>query len=162
MSLSEVVKVTYVDVECDESHGNPAVAYLRPHGSAKFAPAPIPVAAKYHLTSSTNPSPYHAPSTDELHLKVSGLAKPLPWHQIRSSLKHVLVKARGSRMSRTRSRDLRTTRSHIMRCWARKIPQSHQTCLLTQRLTHIRTMLSPLGSLRALRSAHRETERQHR
>ncbi len=61
--LGCLVKVAYVDFERDESHGNPVVAYLQCHGSAKSAP--IPVAAKYHITSSTNPSLYHAPSTNE-------------------------------------------------------------------------------------------------
>jgi len=56
--LSCLVKVTYVDFECNERHSNPVVAYLWHHGSA--GSASIPIAAKYHLTSSTNPSLYHA------------------------------------------------------------------------------------------------------
>jgi len=54
--LGCLVRVAYVDFECNESHGNPVMAYLQCHGSAKSAP--IPVVAEYHLTSSTNPSLY--------------------------------------------------------------------------------------------------------
>jgi len=73
--LSRLVKVTYVDFEHDERHGNPVMAYLWHHGSARSAS--IPVAAKYHLTLSTNPSLYHAPSTNEPHSKVSGDFDPI-------------------------------------------------------------------------------------
>ena len=73
--LSRLVKVAYVDFERDERHGNPVVAYLRHHGSARSAS--IPVAAEYHLTSSTNSSLYHVPSTNEPHSKVSGDFNPI-------------------------------------------------------------------------------------
>jgi len=73
--LGRLVKVAYVDFERDESHGNPVVAYLQRYGSAKSAP--ISLAAEYHLTSSTNPSLYHAPSTNEPYSKVSGDFNPI-------------------------------------------------------------------------------------
>jgi len=73
--LGRLVKVAYVDFERDESQGNPVVAYLQRHGSAKSAPIPLP--AEYHLTSSTNFSFYHAPSTNEPYSKVSGDFNPI-------------------------------------------------------------------------------------
>ncbi|KAF8271214.1 fatty acid synthase [Lactarius quietus] len=65
--LGRLVKVAYVDFERDESQGNPVVSYLQRHGSAKSAP--IPLASEYHLTSSSNPSLYHAPATNEPYSK---------------------------------------------------------------------------------------------
>jgi len=65
--LSHLVKVAYVDFERDESQGNPIITYLQRHGSAKSTP--IPLAVEYHFTSSTNPSLYHAPATNELSLE---------------------------------------------------------------------------------------------
>jgi len=73
--LGRLVKVAYVDFDRDESQGNPVVAYLQRHGSAKSAP--IPLAAEYHLTSSTNPSLYHAPTTNEPYSKISGDFNPI-------------------------------------------------------------------------------------
>jgi fatty acid synthase subunit alpha, fungi type len=68
--LGSLVKVAYVDFKRDESQGNPVVAYLQRHGSAKSAP--MPLATEYHLTSDSNPSLYRAPSTNEPYSKVSG------------------------------------------------------------------------------------------
>lgn len=73
--LGRLVKVAYVDFERDESQGNPVAAYLQRHGSAKSAP--IPLAGEYHLTSNTNPSLYHAPTTNEPYSKVSGDFNPI-------------------------------------------------------------------------------------
>jgi hypothetical protein len=73
--LGRLVKVAYVDFDRDESHGNPVVAYLQRHGSAKSAP--IPLTSEYHLTSSANPSLYHAPSNNEPYSKVSGDFNPI-------------------------------------------------------------------------------------
>src|SRR6266581_9061907 len=73
--FGRLVKVAYVNFECDKSHSNPVVAYLQRYGSSKSAP--IPLAAKCHLTSSTHPSLYHAPSTNEPYLKVSGDFNPI-------------------------------------------------------------------------------------
>ena len=73
--LGSLVKVAYVDFERDESQGNPFVAYLQRHGSAKSAP--IPLATEYHLTSDSNPSLYRAPSTNEPYSKVSGDFNPI-------------------------------------------------------------------------------------
>lgn len=73
--LGRLVKVAYVDFERDESQGNPVVTYLQRHGSAKSAP--IPLAVDYHFTSSTNPSFYHAPATNEPYSKVSGDFNPI-------------------------------------------------------------------------------------
>ncbi|KAI9439787.1 fatty acid synthase [Lactarius indigo] len=73
--LGRLVKVAYVDFERDESQGNPVVAYLQRHGSAKSAP--IPLASEYHLTSSANPSLYHAPATNEPYSTVSGDFNPI-------------------------------------------------------------------------------------
>ena len=73
--LGRPVKVAYVDFERDESQGNPVMAYLQRHGSAKSAP--IPLAAEYHLTSSANPSLYHAPSANYPYSQVSGDFNPI-------------------------------------------------------------------------------------
>ncbi len=73
--LGRLVKVAYVDFERDESQGNPVAAYLQRHGSAKSAP--IPLASEYHLTSSANPSLYHAPATNEPYSMVSGDFNPI-------------------------------------------------------------------------------------
>jgi acyl dehydratase len=73
--LGRLVKVAYVDFERDESQGNPVVAYLQRHGSAKSAP--IPLATEYHLTSDSNPSLYHAPSTNEPYSTISGDFNPI-------------------------------------------------------------------------------------
>jgi fatty acid synthase subunit alpha len=73
--LGRLVKVAYVDFERDESQGNPVVTYLQRHGSAKSAP--IPLSDEYHFTSSTNPSFYHAPATNEPYSKVSGDFNPI-------------------------------------------------------------------------------------
>jgi fatty acid synthase subunit alpha, fungi type len=73
--LGSLVKVAYVDFERDESQGNPVVAYLQRHGSAKSAP--IPLTTEYHLTSDSNPSLYRAPSTNEPYSKVSGDFNPI-------------------------------------------------------------------------------------
>lgn len=73
--LGRLVKVAYVDFERDESQGNPVSAYLQRHGSAKSAP--IPLASEYHLTSSANPSLYHAPATNEPYSVVSGDFNPI-------------------------------------------------------------------------------------
>jgi fatty acid synthase subunit beta len=68
--LGSLVKVAYVDFECDESQGNPVVAYLQHHGSAKSAP--ISLTTEYHLMSDSNPSLYRAPSTNEPYSNVFG------------------------------------------------------------------------------------------
>ncbi len=73
--LGRLVKVAYVDFDRDESQGNPVVAYLQRYGSAKSVP--IPLAAEYHLTSSTNPSLYHAPATNEPYSKISSDFNPI-------------------------------------------------------------------------------------
>ena len=73
--LGSLVKVTYVDFERDGSQGNPVVAYLQRHGSAKSAP--IPLTTGYHLTSDSNPSLYRAPSTNEPYSNVSGDFNPI-------------------------------------------------------------------------------------
>jgi fatty acid synthase subunit alpha len=73
--LGRLVKVAYVDFERDESQGNPVVAYLQRHGSAKSVP--IPLATEYHLTSDSNPSLYHAPYTNEPYSRVSGDFNPI-------------------------------------------------------------------------------------
>jgi fatty acid synthase subunit alpha, fungi type len=73
--LGRPVKVAYVDFERDESQGNPVMAYLQRHGSAKSAP--IPLATEYHLTSSANPSLYCAPATNEPYSRVSGDFNPI-------------------------------------------------------------------------------------
>ncbi len=73
--LGRLVKVAYVDFERDESQGNPVVAYLQRHGSVKSAP--IPLASEYHLTSSANPSLYHAPATNQPYSQVSGDFNPI-------------------------------------------------------------------------------------
>ncbi len=73
--LGSLVRVAYVDFERDESQGNPVVAYLQRHGSAKSAP--IPLTTEYHLTSDSNPSLYRAPSTNEPYSKVSGDFNPI-------------------------------------------------------------------------------------
>jgi hypothetical protein len=57
--LGSLVKVAYVDFERDESQGNPVVAYLQRHGSAKSAP--IPLTTEYHLMSDSNSSLYREP-----------------------------------------------------------------------------------------------------
>jgi fatty acid synthase subunit alpha, fungi type len=73
--LGRPVKVGYVDFERDESQGNPVMAYLERHGSAKSAP--ISLDTEYHLTSSANPSLYRAPATNEPYSKVSGDFNPI-------------------------------------------------------------------------------------
>ena len=50
--LSSLVKVAYVDFKRSKSQGNPIVADLQSHGSARLAP--IPLATEYHLTSDLN------------------------------------------------------------------------------------------------------------
>ena len=73
--LGSLVKVGYFDFERDESQGNPIVAYLQRHGSAKLAP--MPLTTEDHLTSDSNPSFYRAPSTNEPYSKVSGDFNPI-------------------------------------------------------------------------------------
>jgi hypothetical protein len=74
--LGRLVKVAYVDFdECDEFQCNPVVIYLQRYGSTKSAP--IPLAIEYHLTSSTYPSLYHVPATNELYSKISGEFNPM-------------------------------------------------------------------------------------
>jgi hypothetical protein len=50
--LGHLIKLTYVNFECDESQRNSIMAYLQHYGSAKSAP--IPLAIKYCLTFSTS------------------------------------------------------------------------------------------------------------
>ena len=73
--LGSLVKVAYVDFERDESQGNPVLAYLQRHGSAKSAP--VPLTTEYHLTSDSNPSLYRAPSSNEPYSKISGDFNPI-------------------------------------------------------------------------------------
>ncbi|KAI0264369.1 fatty acid synthase [Gloeopeniophorella convolvens] len=73
--LGRLVKVAYVDFERDDCQGNPVVAYLQRHGSAKSVP--VPLASEYHLTSGANPSLYTAPATNEPYSKVSGDYNPI-------------------------------------------------------------------------------------
>jgi fatty acid synthase subunit alpha, fungi type len=68
--LGSLVKVAHVDFERDESQGNPVVAYLQRHGSAKSAP--ISLTTEYHLMSDSNASLYRAPSTNEPYSNASG------------------------------------------------------------------------------------------
>ncbi len=67
--LGSLVTVAHADFEHDESQGNPIVAYLQHHGSAKSAP--MPLSTEYHLTLDLNPFLYRAPSTNEPYSKVS-------------------------------------------------------------------------------------------
>ena len=73
--LGSLVKVVYVDFECNESQGNPIVAYLQHYGLAKSAP--MPLITKCHLTSDSNPSHYNTPFTNEPYLEVSGDFNPI-------------------------------------------------------------------------------------
>src|ERR1700679_2044595 len=73
--LGSLVKVAYVDFERNESQGNPVVAYLQRHGSAKSVP--MPLATEYHLTSDSNRSLYRAHSTNEPYSKVSRDFNPI-------------------------------------------------------------------------------------
>jgi hypothetical protein len=70
-----LVKVAYVNFKRNESPRNPAIAYLQHHGLAKSSL--IPLATEYHLTSDSNPSLYHAPSTNEPYSSVSGNFNPI-------------------------------------------------------------------------------------
>jgi len=59
-----------------KAKGNLVVAYYpQRHGSAKSAP--VPLTTEYHLMSDSNPSLYHASSTNEPYSKVSGDFNPI-------------------------------------------------------------------------------------
>jgi fatty acid synthase subunit alpha, fungi type len=73
--LKSLIPIATVDYSNGVSVGNPVVAYLQRHGKEQGTPALFESA--YSLTSSSAPSTFIAPSTNEPCSKVSGDFNPI-------------------------------------------------------------------------------------
>ena len=75
-ALKNLVKVGVVDLESDNSQGNPVVGYLKRHGVQQFVTDPL-ANDGYHLQTPPGLTVFNSPLTNEPYSKVSGDFNPI-------------------------------------------------------------------------------------
>jgi fatty acid synthase subunit alpha len=74
--LKELIQVATIDYSADRTFGNPVSAYIQRHGQAEGRAVPFENGG-YTLTSSSSPSTFRAPSTNEPYSKISRDFNPI-------------------------------------------------------------------------------------